>query len=153
MNSPRMLEALSEETTEEILSLTTVRVFVLRIGIVCPVLSARASVEDRYMHGARNGANRRTYRAYVALLAEDINSDWDDIDAAINRMRVDDEVSCSGLSAYSSERPLDQCGGTRALHQPVSLGAVDNKRQLLGPRCSPREVDRKKASSGKIEAL
>ncbi|KAL1474382.1 hypothetical protein MTO96_020881 [Rhipicephalus appendiculatus] len=68
----------------------TVRVVVFPTLLACAAV-LRASVEDPCMHGARNGANQRTYLAYVALLAEDINSDWDAIDAAIERLRVDDQ--------------------------------------------------------------
>lgn len=70
-----------------------VRALVSPTILVQRALCSKASVEHQQMRCARNGANQRTYPTYLALLAEDINSDWERIDAAIKRTSGHNEVS------------------------------------------------------------
>ncbi|XP_075724699.1 uncharacterized protein LOC119179960 isoform X7 [Rhipicephalus microplus] len=106
-------DTLPERIVEETPS-ARVRVIVY-MTLASPAVLRASSVEDRCTRGARGGANqRRTYLAYRALLAEDINSDWDAIDAAIERFRVEDQHMVQTQMASTYPQYVTQNGGERA---------------------------------------
>lgn len=70
------------------------------------IFELRAELRSQFVFSAMfgNGGNRRqrTYRAYVSLLAADINADWADLNAAIEMMLAENRVRHVATSEVNS---------------------------------------------------